>query len=549
MDKEKILLITTPHQALLRHSYSPWPSYSVAEIAGGLNYYDFEVYHYDLNAALNDLRANDEIFSEDDIRMLSEKIFDFETCKNNKNLKRISDELVNGIEKRDYKAIGISLNDRWPGTGVSDFCIYIFNMLFFISLSLKETYDIPIHVGGECALRTLSQPYLEEVSDTTLIDTYFMKEAKVIFPRFLKKYKEYDSLFYKQTENELVRVTDIESLPIPSSWNIENKNDLYSNVMEAIPQPIMDKYKELKEIKPFIMGSFRFMLGCPNKCAFCSESSWNRFEILKPTQVVDLLESYCDEDIFNFIFFNNNLNFSEKYVFQLCNEIIKRNVKIQFSDSANLKYNKLEMFQALREAGCVRLWFGGETASQKLLNTINKKMTPDDIYEGLENSDKAGIWNGVNLIVNLPHETEEDFQETEKLSSSQFVDTIYCNIFTLLAKSLYMMEPEKFEVKIRKLTLQSLVSNRKMCEFDEIGGIKWEEREAQGIDRRNRILTGRKNIDKAPIHKQENDIMRDDNLLYSLYRAVEDKKIVKQIFEDILELLTPEELADFKLKL
>ena len=75
----------------------------------------------------------------------------------------------------------------------------------------------------------------------------------------------------------------------------------------------------------------------------------------------------------------------------------------------------------LYESGCRKLVFGFETGSNKLLNLFDKKLDLEHAVNVMRWCKEAGIWADIEVIVGLPYELEEDFQDTVRFYRNKTV--------------------------------------------------------------------------------------------------------------------------------
>src|SRR4030042_7048036 len=66
----------------------------------------------------------------------------------------------------------------------------------------------------------------------------------------------------------------------------------------------------------------------------------------------------------------------------------------------------------MRGAGCDFLCYGVESADQRILDTIKKKITPHKVKEAVRLAKEAGIEALASFILGLPGETEETLKKT-----------------------------------------------------------------------------------------------------------------------------------------
>jgi radical SAM superfamily enzyme YgiQ (UPF0313 family) len=71
--------------------------------------------------------------------------------------------------------------------------------------------------------------------------------------------------------------------------------------------------------------------------------------------------------------------------------------------------------QALKQAGCVEVWMGAESGSQKILNAMEKGLVVEDTYRARENLGRHGIRACLFLQFGYPGEGWPEIQETIRM--------------------------------------------------------------------------------------------------------------------------------------
>ena len=90
------------------------------------------------------------------------------------------------------------------------------------------------------------------------------------------------------------------------------------------------------------------------------------------------------------------------------------------------------MLKEMYAAGCRRIYYGWESGSQKVLDVLQKDLTPEQIIETAKMTRRAGIWTKVFIIVGSPGETMEDVRETERVLKLANPDLIRVSVFNPL---------------------------------------------------------------------------------------------------------------------
>jgi radical SAM superfamily enzyme YgiQ (UPF0313 family) len=151
---------------------------------------------------------------------------------------------------------------------------------------------------------------------------------------------------------------------------------------------------------------------------------------------------------------------------------------IKWSDSANFVPLNRKLLRLLQEAGSIRLIFGLESGSPRILRYINKNLTLTQVEGILKLCCEVGIWPEVNLICGFPHETEKDVKLTVSFLKKvrKYLRVVYVNKFFLEGR--IKKYPEKFGIVIREDAFRpkEVLKEEWRGGFDEIGGLKWQEK-------------------------------------------------------------------------
>ncbi|MCW8965848.1 MAG: B12-binding domain-containing radical SAM protein [Candidatus Pacearchaeota archaeon] len=190
------------------------------------------------------------------------------------------------------------------------------------------------------------------------------------------------------------------------------KRELIKN-LDDIPFPNHKAFMNKKRIRAFILSS----RGCPNQCSFCCLHiiSHRRYRIRSYKSVVDEIEFLSKKfpQIKEIEFVDDTLILDNKRVIDICKEIIKRKIKKRFYCSGRVKPVSKEMFYWMEKAGFVEIRFGIESASKKIMASINKGISQEDImnaYNTIKPFKKIRVVK--YLMVGFPGETDETINET-----------------------------------------------------------------------------------------------------------------------------------------
>ena len=155
--------------------------------------------------------------------------------------------------------------------------------------------------------------------------------------------------------------------------------------------------------------------GCPWACTFCgAETSWGRgFRANSIDYVLDAMASVSKRLPVKMIQIKDDtFTTNKKRVLELCKRMQERNLGFFWSCDTRVDLLSDELLREMRLAGCQRLSLGVESGSQRILDLIDKKITPDEILASTELAKRYGIKVRYYMMLGNRGETEETFGET-----------------------------------------------------------------------------------------------------------------------------------------
>ncbi len=200
----------------------------------------------------------------------------------------------------------------------------------------------------------------------------------------------------------------------------------YQNLGDLNALPFIDRkltnanlyFEKWKKRLPFMWT----MAGrdCPyGKCTFCSWTvTYPKFRTQSPTRLVDEMEFLVNEWGAREIFDDTGALPTGNWLIRLCNEMIDRklNEKIIFDCNFRFDYFTEKNVHLMKKAGFRKLILGIESASERTIDILDKKLKREQIIEGCKMASAAGLQPHLTLMVGYPWETREDAYETLKLA-------------------------------------------------------------------------------------------------------------------------------------
>ena len=216
--------------------------------------------------------------------------------------------------------------------------------------------------------------------------------------------------------------------------------------------------------------------GCPFKCIFCQKELTGRGFRVRSTQAIvaelkHIVETY-DPGVVAFV--DEILTLRKKRIHELCSEIIRQGIKFEWIANTRADCVDYPLLKHMHRAGCRRIYYGWESGSQRMLDTLKKDLTPEIIVETARMTRRAGIWAKVYIIVGSPGETPQDILETEKVLKLAAPDLIRISVFNPLIGT-ESWDNYQASIDVEDLQENYVSSNRSAYKHENFSQIELEE--------------------------------------------------------------------------
>jgi len=270
--------------------------------------------------------------------------------------------------------------------GISTYIGNIGSSLFAFELIKKINPKITTIMGGGMFTWRfdLSSDYDYFLKNTPFIDKIIMGHGEQILVEIVEGRLQHSDKFLNSKNYDIANLNNL-LLPDYSDFEI-------------------DKYQFIPTLNS---------IGCPNKCKFCTEPSYNgkyKSRIVDNTiaEIRYLYEKYQNQ-----VFYLND-SLVNLFINEFATKILEINLPIFYDAFIRIDKLILEIDNVIlwRNSGMYRARIGVESGSQRVLDLMNKGIKTKDIKNSIINLAELGIKTSLYLIVGYPNETKDDFNET-----------------------------------------------------------------------------------------------------------------------------------------
>lgn len=190
-------------------------------------------------------------------------------------------------------------------------------------------------------------------------------------------------------------VADLDALPWPAAWYRGHHLDAGAEAS-------------------FIITS----RGCPARCTFCNTPDFwgTRMRFRSPASMMEEIRHLRERlGILTIAIRDDTFTVHKRRVIEFCQRLIESRLDVVWSCQSRVNAIDEERLAWMRRAGCDHVQYGIESGSERILRTLAKDITLQQIRDAARATRRVGLTLSIYLISGLPEETEADALATERL--------------------------------------------------------------------------------------------------------------------------------------
>ncbi|MBF0186380.1 MAG: radical SAM protein [Magnetococcales bacterium] len=166
---------------------------------------------------------------------------------------------------------------------------------------------------------------------------------------------------------------------------------------------------------------------CPYRCTFCfhpTSQVYRKRDIKRVVaEILDLKARYGARF---FAIYDELFDYEKERIDQFCRALIEKKADIRWT--CQLRVNgadDADLLRLMRRSGCVWISYGVESGSRTVLESMRKRIRPEQIEKALHATRKADIAIQANFLFGDPAETEETVAESlafQERNAFHFID-------------------------------------------------------------------------------------------------------------------------------
>ncbi len=195
--------------------------------------------------------------------------------------------------------------------------------------------------------------------------------------------------------------------------------------LDLLPLPHADLFV-LPSRKEELWMPIQTRRGCPLGCSYCStgEIEGRMSRRRSPRMVVEWIAQWRKAGVRQFYFVDNTFNLPASYAKEICRKLIDQDLNIRWWSILYPKGVDEELIAYLARAGCEQVSIGFESGSKRILKSLNKRFTLEEVRRASEMLSEHGIRRMGFLLLGGPGETRESVEESLVFADSLKLDSL-----------------------------------------------------------------------------------------------------------------------------
>jgi radical SAM superfamily enzyme YgiQ (UPF0313 family) len=309
---------------------------------------------------------------------------------------------------------------------------------------IKEAFPgIHVVVGGNVITRLQEELPKHERFFTEVFDSAIMYEG------------EHALLWLLEALAGRRERASVPNLIYRDASGVHVNREIYTEKTTALPLPDFDGFPLDSYFVPVRILPYLATRGCYwGRCNFCDHGQgyFDQYRGMAAHQVVDQVRALKDKYRCEHFLFADE-SYPPALFKKVTRLLVEQNVGIKWTTLIRFEESLDEQdMQMAAKSGCCTLYYGMESANERVLELMDKHAKKSVIERKLQEAARAGIWNHVMAFYGFPGETREEAEETRRflLDNKQTIHSVELFYFVAYRHTPMVRNPEKFGITIHK---------------------------------------------------------------------------------------------------
>ncbi len=172
--------------------------------------------------------------------------------------------------------------------------------------------------------------------------------------------------------------------------------------------------------------------GCPGLCTFCAANvvHGRRYRYRSVGNIMEEVDRIAALGFEHIVIDDDTFVVKKERILEFCRLMKRDHAGLTWDCDSRVNTMDRELLTAMKDAGCLKLNFGVESGSPRILKLVRKGITLDQVVAAFDMARQVGIERQATFMVGHPTETREDLKMTWKLVKRLEPDYLFASVCT-----------------------------------------------------------------------------------------------------------------------
>jgi len=310
---------------------------------------------------------------------------------------------------------------------------------------IKEAFpQVHVTVGGNVITRLQEEFPSHERFFTSVFDSAILYEG------------EHALLWLLEALSGQRTFDQVPNLIYRDESGIHVNKEIYTEKTTALPLPDFDGLPLDRYFVPVRILPYLATRGCYwGRCTFCDHGQgyFDQYRGMPALDVVRQIKALKEKyQATHFLFADES--YPPALLKKVTQLLVEQDVGIKWTTLIRFEESLQdpEVWRLAAKSGCCTLYYGMESANERVLGLMDKHVKKSVIENNLQQAANAGIWNHVMAFYGFPGETREEAEETRQfiLDNQANIHSVELFYFVAYRHTPMVRNSEKFGITIHK---------------------------------------------------------------------------------------------------
>jgi radical SAM superfamily enzyme YgiQ (UPF0313 family) len=243
--------------------------------------------------------------------------------------------------------------------------------------------------------------------------------ATFLWKLFLDHYPDVDFVIRGEGEHAMLALT--ERLESDEEGYADLPNLAWRENGSARANPCAEPLADLDSLpnpaRRYTYQHLALTRGCPGKCTFCgSPRFWGpKVRFHSPEYFVEQMELLHAKGVSHFYVSDDTFTLDKARARRVCELILERGLKVTWNAISRVDLVDYETLKLMRQAGCIQVSFGVESASEEVRAFLGKRITAQAAKDAFDAAHRAGLLARAYFIYGSPGDSGATIRENIEL--------------------------------------------------------------------------------------------------------------------------------------